>query len=238
MDNTFLALLLASSLAALMTTVGILAASGSARWLRHRSGLLVAFASGALTGLAILGLIPEALTMNPSAPYWVLGGFFVFHLLDRVVSAVESPDVAAGIVPVLGIGLHSLLDGVIMTVTFNVSILTGALAAVGMVAHELPEGVITFAFLEAAGVGRRRAVLWAFLAAAISTPIGTVVSFPLIQGIGEATLGALLALAGGALTYVGASHLLPRTADDHPVQNLLAVAAGVAIAVVGSLLGE
>jgi ZIP family zinc transporter len=44
-----------------------------------------------------------------------------------------SADYATGIIPMLGIGLHSFIDGVIYAVTFNVSILTGVLVAVGIV---------------------------------------------------------------------------------------------------------
>jgi zinc transporter ZupT len=40
----------------------------------------------------------------------------------------------------LGIGLHSFIDGFIYSITFSVSIFTGALAATGMVLHEFPEG--------------------------------------------------------------------------------------------------
>lgn len=77
----------------------------------------------------------------------------------------------------LSIGFHSFIDGVIYSITFNVSILTGVLAAVGMVLHEFPEGIVTFVLLERAGFSRRRSTLYAFLAAALSTPLDTLVAY-------------------------------------------------------------
>ncbi|MBE9508083.1 MAG: ZIP family metal transporter, partial [Chloroflexi bacterium] len=138
---------------------------------------------------------------------------------------------AVGIIPMLGIGFHSFIDGVIYSVTFNVSILTGVLAAIGMVLHEFPEGIVTFVLLEQGGFSRRKSAVYAFLAAAISTPLGTLVSYPFINNIEQSTLGILLAISAGALVYVGASHLLPAVERENKKYSILAMAAGVLVAV-------
>ena len=77
------------------------------------------------------------------------------------------------------------MDGIIYSVTFNVSIFTGALAAIGMLLHDFPEGIVTFLLLKRAGFSHKRSALYAFLAAAISTPFGTLVSFPLVSQIDQ-----------------------------------------------------
>lgn len=71
-----------------------------------------------------------------------------------------------------------------------------------MVLYEFPEGIVTFVLLERGGFSRRRAVLYAFLAAAVTTPLGTVLSFPLIGAITRSDLGILLALSAGVLVAV------------------------------------
>lgn len=130
------------------------------------------------------------------------------------------------------VGFHSLIDGLIYSVTFNVSILTGALAAIGMIFHEFPEGIVTFVLLERGGFSRRKAALYSFLAAALSTPVGTLVSYPFIEKISRSFLGILLATSAGALVYVGASHLLPEVERENKRYSILALAAGVLVAVV------
>ena len=132
-----------------------------------------------------------------------------------------------GLIPMLGIGFHSFIDGVTYSVTFNVSVFTGLLAAMGMILHEFPEGIVTFVLLERGGFGRKKSVVYAFLAAALSTPLGTLVSFPIIKDIKGAALGILLALSAGALIYVGASHLLPEVERKSKRYSVLALAAGV-----------
>ena len=130
----------------------------------------------------------------------------------------------------IGIGFHSFLDGIIYSVTFNVSIFTGVLAAIGMVLHEFPEGIVTFLLLERGGFSKKKATVYAFLAAAISTPLGTLVSYPFINKIPRSTLGILLAVSAGALLYVGASHLLPEVEKENKRYSIISLAVGVLIA--------
>ena len=96
--------------------------------------------------------------------------------------------------------------------------------------HEFPEGVFTYVLLRKGGLAERASFGAAVLAAALTTPLGMLVSFPIISRIDQSVLAALLALSAGVLIYVGASHLLP-TAEREPRRyNLLALGAGVLVA--------
>jgi zinc and cadmium transporter len=99
-----------------------------------------------------------------------------------------------------------------------------------MVLHEFPEGIVTFLLLERGGFSRKKAAVYAFLAAAISTPLGTLVSYPFISRITRQTLGILLAISAGALVYVGASHLLPEVEKENERYSILSFAVGVFVA--------
>jgi zinc transporter ZupT len=143
----------------------------------------------------------------------------------------EAAEYALGIVPLIGIAFHSFLDGVVYSISFSVSALTGALVAVGMVLHEFPEGIVTYALLIKSGFSERRSFLLAFLAAAFTTPLGTLMSYPFVSRIEPAQLGLLLAMSAGALIYVGATHLLPRAEREPRRVSLIAVAAGVLVAI-------
>jgi ZIP family zinc transporter len=167
----------------------------------------------------------------------MLLGFLGLYLLNRFLNiylchGYACEDYAVGIVPIMGIGLHSFIDGAIYAITFNVSIFTGALAAVGMIFHEFPEGIITFVLLERGGFGRQRSIWYALLAAALSTPLGAAIAYPFVRRIDQAALGALLALSAGALVYVGATHLLPEVEEQGRRYTMLALAAGVLVGLV------
>lgn len=165
----------------------------------------------------------------------MLAGYLAMHLLNRFITlqVCDKPttaDYAIGLVPMFGIGFHSFIDGVIYSVTFTVSLFTGVLAAVGMVLHEFPEGIVTYVLLIRGGFSERLAFLLAFVAAALTTPLGTAVSQPFISQLGSSLLGALLALSAGALIYVGATHLLPVTEREPRRYSLVALAGGILVA--------
>jgi zinc transporter ZupT len=90
---------------------------------------------------------------------------------------------------------------------------------------------VTFLLLERAGFDQKKSTLFAILAAAVSTPIGTLVSYPFISQIDRPILGALLALSGGALVYVGATHLLPAVERENKRYTLVSLTIGVLVAV-------
>jgi len=235
MENTFWTALGASSLAALVTCVGIYVIRHFERWGRENSIYFICFAAGVLISVSFLLIIPKAFSMNANAPIYVLAGYLSLYLFNRFINAFvcdKSSDqqYGIGLVPMFGIGFHSFIDGFIYSITFTVSVFTGLLAAAGMVLHEFPEGIITYLLLLRAGFSKRMSLLLAFLAAAMTTPLGMLVSYPYISKINEPFLGALLAFSAGALVYVGATHLLPQAEREHKKYSLFALSAGIMVA--------
>jgi len=233
--NVFGVVLLTSTLACTVTTVGIYIIVRHESWGNRNAVYFMSFAAGVLISVSFVHIIPKSFDMNDSAPVFLLLGFMSLYLFNRLLKTFvcheyECTDLAMGIIPMLGIGFHSFLDGVIYSVTFNVSIFTGIVAAIGMVLHEFPEGIVTFVLLERGGIKKRRAALYAFLAAGISTPLGTLLSYPFIQKISKNTLGVFLALSAGALVYVGASHLLPAVERENKRYSLISLATGILVA--------
>ena len=236
--NTFWTALATSLVAALVTTLGIATIRRFTAWGQRNTAYFMCFAAGVLISASFLHIVPRSLAMTPQAPVWLLAGFFGLHLFNRFLTSFvcekdpDRKDYTIGMVPMLGIGLHSLIDGCIYSIAFTVSILTGVLATLGMVLHEFPEGIITYLLLVRAGFSERVSLWTAFFAAAATTPLGMLVSWPLISRIGPQTLGALLALSAGAFIYVGATHLLPRAEQERKQFSLVALAGGVLVAVI------
>lgn len=230
--------LIVSTSAAAVTTLGIYTIRNFEIWGRQNTAYFMCFAAGVLISASFLHIIPKSFSMNPQAGIYLLIGFLGLHFFNRFITAFvceKDPDkaeYAIGIVPTLGIGLHSLIDGFVYSITFSVSIFTGFLATAGMVLHEFPEGIITYLLLIRGGFAERSALTLAFLAAALSTPLGMLISYPFISQIERPLLGALLSLSAGALVYVGATHLLPKAQEEHKKYSFVALAGGVLVAVV------
>ena len=237
MEPAFLSALAASTLAALVTAIGIYTIRHFDAWARMNSIYFICFAAGVLIAVSFLHILPKSFEMNANAPTYLLAGFIALHLSNRFITAFvceRRPDsaYAIGLIPTFGIGLHSFIDGVVYSITFTVSLFTGALAATGMVLHEFPEGIITYLMLVRGGFSTRTSLIVSFLSASLTTPLGMLVSWPYISRIDPPLLGSLLALSSGALVYVGATHLLPQAEREHRKYSLCALGAGILVAVV------
>lgn len=236
MENNFWTAFGASMLAALVTAIGIYTVRHFEAWGRKYSIYFVCFAAGVLISVSFLHIIPKSFEMSANAPAFLLIGFVLLHLFNRFITAFvcergTSPDIGIGLVPTIGIGFHSFIDGVVYSITFTVSAFTGALAATGMVLHEFPEGIITYLLLLRGGFSKKASLVLAFVAASISTPLGMLVSWPYISQIDKPLLGTLLSLSAGALVYVGATHLLPQAEKEQRKYSLCALGAGILVAV-------
>jgi len=235
-NSTFFVVMAAGLVACAITTVGIWLVSRYEEWVKRHAIYFVSFAAGVLLTISLSHVVPVSLQRSELAPLFLLAGFLGLYLLNRFLSlhehgAGESKSLVSGLVPIMGIGFHSFIDGVIYSVTFNVSIFTGALTAFGTILHEFPEGIITFALLKRSGYSLRKSILYAFLAAALTTPLGVLVSYPFLRQISDRALGSLLALSAGALIYVGATHLLPNVEDEEKPYTVIPLLAGVVIGI-------
>lgn len=234
MIDQFSITLTASLLAGLVTTIGIYVIRHFEAWGGKNTTYFSCFAAGVLISVSFLHIIPKSFDMNEHAPWYLLGGYLALHLFNRFITAYvcdKTPESAIGLIPMLGIGFHSFIDGVVYSITFSVSVFTGVLTAIGMVLHEFPEGIVTYVMLIRGGFTKKKASVLAFLAAALTTPVGTLVSFPMISQIEKPLLGALLSVSAGALVYVGATHLLPHAEHEPRKYSLVALLGGILVAV-------
>ncbi|MEL6568943.1 MAG: ZIP family metal transporter [Pseudomonadota bacterium] len=223
-------------LAAFVTSIGLVVVALRADWSARNADLFALAAGGMLVTLTLLHIAPEAFERSGQAPTFILLGFLGGLALSQIMRLVagESGSPASpvlAITPLLAIAAHSFIDGVIYAVTFASSFESGFFAAIALIMHEFPEGVIAFALLRSAGISNRASFFWAFMAAAFTTPFGVLVSGPFMYSVGEALLGQLFALSAGLLLFVATGPLLAPARDEPPGRTLGAIGAGVALAV-------
>ena len=229
-DTTFLWISGFAFLAALINGLGILAIYNYQEWAEKTKTYFMCFAAGMLVSSALVLTLPKASQTNVYAGVAALIGFlFMFFSNELVKSCTKEKELAFGVTAAEGIGIHSFIDGLVYTVTFNVSILVGVLSATGLVVHEFAEGVITYLFLIKGGVNKKLAMLYAFLIAGLTTPLGAFVVYPFVSKLEKPTLGLLLGFVAGVLLYVSASHLLPEAREHEKKHSTVAFLAGIGL---------
>ncbi len=224
-------------IAAFVTTIGLLAVALRADWSQKHAGLFGLAAGGMLISMALLHILPEAFHLSDRAPIWLTAGFFSGLVINFTIRAAFPEREAStlpkeAITPVLAIATHSLIDGIVYAVTFAASFEAGVYTAIGLILHEFPEGVIAFAILRRHGVSNGKSFFWAFMAAALTTPIGVLISGPFMMNLGPDAIGALFALSAGLLLYVATGPLMSPLKDLPPARGLAAICSGALIAVI------
>jgi ZIP family zinc transporter len=226
--------------AAFITTLGLISVSVRGDWSARYSGLFALAAGGMLVSLTLLHIAPEAFELTSHAPAFLMVGFFGGLLLHFGIGALfpESADRgrAAAITPLAAVGIHSLLDGMIYSVTFAASFSSGVYAAAALMLHEFPEGVIAFAILRRHSFSNREAFFWAFLASAVTTPLGVIVATPFMYGLTPDVIGSLFAISAGLLLYVATGPLMEPLGEEPPLRSFLALSVGVGLAILMALM--
>lgn len=197
--------------AASANLVGALAVTSRARWsVRALDGML-AFAAGFMIAVGLIDLLPEALARGGRmAAVVALGGYLAVHVTQHVIGThfhfgEETHHVsgAVSVAALVGLLLHTFVDGVAVASGLEVGGAVGALVFLAVILHKVPEGLAISSLFLAAGQGRRRALL-----AAGALGLMTVAGVLLTEHV-DALRTHGLALAAGVTLYVGMSNLVP-----------------------------
>ena len=173
--------------------------------------LLVAFGAGFMLSVAIVELLPAALSRSGDvAPALVLAGYLAVHLTQHTVTphfhfGEETHPVSsvAGTSALVGLLLHTFFDGVAIASAFLVRPDLGIMVFVAIFLHKLPEGVTISSLMIAGGRTGGRAV-----GAAALLGIATLLGVVLTEQLGFLVQHGL-AISAGVTIYVAASNLVP-----------------------------
>lgn len=203
---------------------------------------LVSYAVGALLGVSMLAILPQALEGLPASRVFgtLLLGILGFFVLEKLVlwrhCHIHDCEVHDGSVfPVLiGDAFHNFVDGAVIAAAVMTSVPLGVSTALAIAAHEIPQEVGDFAILLHAGYSRRRALLLNVISGLASAG-GAVVALVALNQV-PVILPYCLAFAAASFLYVAMADLIPglhrgRT-DAHSMRQIVLIGAGVATAFV------
>ncbi len=200
--------------------------------LHGRLHLILGFSSGAVLGVALFDLVPEAISLTgnrvglPATMGVVAAGFLLYMLLDRAL--VMHGHAVPGLTPqrrrgVLGAGalsVHSFLDGLSIGLAFQVSIAAGAVVAVAVLVHDFSDGINTVGVILRNRGAQAAALRWLLVDAL--APLAGAASTLMLR-LDRSTLGTMLAAFAGFFLYIGAADLLPESYREHPTAGTTAM---------------
>lgn len=212
-------------LIALAASVATFIGGSFALKFRDKLHLILGFSAGAVIGVALFDLLPEAITLGTqfhsaeTVALFVAIGLLAYLLLDRLVllHTHEEDDSGEhthrGSFGALTLSGHSLLDGVAIGFGFQASPTIGFIIAAAVLTHDFSDGINTVNLVLKNGGSWKQACRW-LLVDALAPVLGAAST--LFFSIPSAALGLVLAVFVGTFLYLGASDLIPESHHRHP----------------------
>lgn len=190
--------------------------------------VLVAFSAGALLSGAFFHLLPESLeelaAMNVFA--YLMVGFILFFIVERFLHwhHCHQHGGKCAVHPVsylilLGDGVHNLIDGIIIGVSFFVSVPFGIITTLLIIGHEIPQELGNFGVLVYGGFGKTKALIFSFISQ-LTCVIGGIAAFFFSKSI-QGAVPFILPFAAGGFIYIAASDLIPELHKEPKLKKSL-----------------
>ncbi|BEP34656.1 ZIP family metal transporter [Variovorax sp. V11] len=230
-------------LAALLLRVGVRNGSGGVN-----SQHLLSLAAGALLATAFMHLLPEAFEsrIEPALLFGVLlFGLVFFFLLDKAElwhhghehhhgdhghahdhghdhghAHAHAPRMGGGWAVLTGDSVHCFGDGILIASAFIADIRLGLVAAVAVLAHEVPHHIGDLVVLRQSSANQRAALVKVSLAGTM-TMLGGIVGWWLVDQL-HGWLPYFLVLASSSFVYVALADLIPQLQKRLPARQTAA----------------
>jgi zinc transporter, ZIP family len=214
--NMLMIVLLGSTVSLIGTMIGaslgIIVKKPSNKFL----GATIGFAGGLMLSIVVFDLIPEAMTN------WSFIGTLIFCLLGILTIVLidtklnlsnssfgKNKHLKVAFMAALGLMLHNLPEGVIMGCGFVAGQSLGLKMSLIIAIHDIPEGIAVSAPLMASNVKVSKILLYAFLTA-FPTAVGSWIG-AYVGSVSPNILGACLAFASGIMMYVVCGEMFPES---------------------------
>ena len=215
----------------LISIIGLIALSLNEHTLRKIIFVLVSLAVGALFGDAFIHLIPEAYADSPNTTITsllIIGGFLAFFILEKFLhfhhthgegDSHHSEDDCTheahaqqrkhplGYMVLVADSFHNFIDGIIIGISYLISIEIGIASTIAIMLHEIPQEIGDFGILIHSGFTRIKALLLNLLSALVAI-IGVIIVLLVGESV-ETLITWALPVAAGGFIYIAASDLVP-----------------------------
>lgn len=217
MEMVWTAALLSVFVVSLISFIGIFTFSLKVERLKTLVIYMVSFSTGALLGDVFFHLLPEIVEkegFNLSISFGILAGILFSFIIEKFIhwNHCHLPITKHHVHPfsvlnLVGDGIHNFIDGIIIGVSYLVSIPVGLATTLAVVLHEIPQEIGDFGVLIHGGFTRAKALFFNFLTA-LTSVIGVILTLSIGTSI-EGVVSVLVPFAAGNFLYIASSDLIP-----------------------------
>jgi len=204
-------------------------------WSKATFKAIISFCAGVLLGAVFFHILPEsAPALGSNLGYPIMIGFFLIFLMEKFVMVHpceegECDYHTVGLAAYIGIGIHSVLDGVAIGAGSLMNL--SAVIVLAVTLHKFPAALALSSMLVKGGEYSRRKILWSMFIFALATPLGALASLAVLRNLGEPLVATALGISAGTFLFISISDLLPTVYEEHQkgFKNLLSFCFGILV---------
>lgn len=194
-------------------------------WSQKTFRMLISFCAGVLLGAVFFHMLPEiSPILGRKMGFPIMLGFLGIYVMEKFIMVHPCEEGGCnyhkiGIAAYVGIGFHSILDGVAIGAGNMLNISMVILLAVTI--HKFPAALALSSILVKGGEYSRKKILTSMFIFALATPIGALVSMNVMGNLENTDIiGFALGVSAGTFLYISIGDLLPTVHEEDENKNL------------------
>lgn len=219
----------------LIGAIGVLSFWVAKKDLQRIAFILVSFSAGTLLSGAFFHLLAHSLE-EVNADFvllYTLFGFLFFFIFENYLHfhrCVECKVHPYTYTVLIGDAMHNIFDGIVVAITFILSIPLGIATSIAIIMHEIPQEIGIFGVMVHSGQGKKKSILYPILAQSTSI-IGGVLGYAFSSSL-EEFIPLFLPFVAGGFIYIASADLIPeihKSEKWQKVEGILALFFGLAL---------
>jgi zinc and cadmium transporter len=194
-------------------------------WSQKTFRMLISFCAGVLLGAVFFHMVPEiSPILGRKMGFPIMLGFLGIYVMEKFIMVHPCEEGACdyhkiGIAAYVGIGFHSILDGVAIGAGNMLNISMVILLAVTI--HKFPAALALSSILVKGGEYSRKKILTSMFIFSLATPIGALASMNVMGNLDNTDIiGFALGISAGTFLYISIGDLLPTVHEEDEKKNI------------------
>jgi zinc and cadmium transporter len=211
-------------------------------WSQETFRLVISFCAGILLGAVFFHVLPEISTvLGRQLGYSVMFGFLLIFVLEKFIMVHPCEEGECdyhkiGVAAYVGIGFHSILDGIAIGAGTMMNLSFIIILAVTI--HKFPAALALSSLLVKGKEYTKKKILVSMFIFALATPVGALVSVFVFQGVDDYVVATALGISAGTFLFISIGDLLPTVYEEHEkgYKNLVSLCLGTLVMILSHAL--
>ena len=211
-------------------------------WTQETFRLVISFCAGILLGAVFFHVLPEISTvLGRQLGYSVMFGFLLIFVLEKFIMVHPCEEGECdyhkiGVAAYIGIGFHSILDGIAIGAGTMMNLSFIIILAVTI--HKFPAALALSSLLVKGKEYTKKKILLSMFIFALATPVGALVSVFIFQGVDDYVIATALGVSAGTFLFISIGDLLPTVYEEHEkgYKNLVSLCLGTLVMILSHAL--